>query len=114
MANTLQSNWSQLFKWLESNASDVCDSINQPASDEKIRELEASVGSALPEDLCELLRICDGTDEARMFPSMDENGFDTMAYSLIPVTAIIDAWQMFAELIDMESSTTDRRLATKK
>ena len=110
MADAVSNSWSRIEAWLNSNAPDAAEQLQPGASDDDIASLEAAIGTVLPDDLKESLRIHNGGDESGVFPTSDPSGLDTMGFSPLSAEQIASEWKTWKELIDareFEGSTTN-------
>lgn len=78
--------WTQLIEYLEIHHPDVDLGLRPPASDEAIRQVEATIGRQLPEPVRELYRRADGQDGAAfaLFPG----------YRFLPLEEVPANWQL--------------------
>lgn len=81
----IQSLWNDIESWYKENAQNILESLRDGASDQQINELETSVGTTLPNDYKESLKIHNG----------DIYFHD---YNYLSLEGVFKKWSMMTEL----------------
>lgn len=76
----MENNWKQIHQWLGLNAPKILSSLNPPATDDQLAELQSCFSIPLPDDFIALYRIHNGVDRRAVhglfwgvnFASIDE------------------------------------------
>ncbi len=89
-ADTVQSLWQQIEAWLGRNAPYAWQMLRSGASEREIQQAEAAMGLTLPEDFKASCRLHNGGYMIDLVTEMN----------MLPLTDIVDEWQMFKELED--------------
>jgi cell wall assembly regulator SMI1 len=87
----MKNNWIALESWLSANWPEGLTSLNPPATDKQISDLERELGFRLPADFVECLKIHNGQCEQLPF-------FDRMYF--LSCEAILTEWRVWKELLD--------------
>jgi cell wall assembly regulator SMI1/ankyrin repeat protein len=91
--------WKKIDAWLKANNPDLKKSLNKPASDQQIADLEKVIGARLPADFKESLKIHNGQkySEGDLIPPPEERD---SAYFLMASGDIAEEWQNRKKLHD--------------
>lgn len=88
----MKETWTKIEDWLQENAGQIYDSLNEGASDEDFENLEELINKRLPDDFKAFYRIHNGQD------SIGEGMIDTE--ELLSTERIMDEWQVWKDLYD--------------
>src|SRR5688572_13123427 len=102
-SSAITQSWKVIEAWLRENAPDVKRSLRPGATPKAIAELEAKIGTPLPDDVKASYRIHDGQkDDAPcgVFPSLGDDLGPEPAFRLLSVKEIARAWAMMKGLLD--------------
>jgi cell wall assembly regulator SMI1 len=96
---TVADGWKKIDAWLQANNPGLKKTLNNPASDKQIAELEKVVGVKLPADFTQSLRIHDGQmySEGDLIPPTEEGA---SGYFLMASGDIAEEWQNRKKLRD--------------
>ncbi len=112
--SSVRDNWQRIEQFLKSNQPEIHQSLQSPASDASIAELEETVGQTLPDDFKELWRIHNGQDDVfseGIFPDLSADDWPEPAFLLMSVEAIQQDWSILKALND-EGNFDDKRRKT--
>lgn len=84
--------WKQFESWLAVHWPEGLAALNPPATDEEIAALEAALGTRLPRDFVDCLKIHNGQSEAAG-GLLDNSEF-------LSTDAILDQWQVWKDLLE--------------
>ncbi|MDF1549831.1 MAG: SMI1/KNR4 family protein [Bacteroidales bacterium] len=88
----MKETWTKIEDWLQENASQIYDSLNEGASDEDFEDLEDLISKRLPDEFKAFYRIHNGQDAS------SEGLIDTE--ELLSTERIMDEWQVWKDLYD--------------
>ena len=84
--------WETLEAWLKANNPTLMADLNPPASDADIQNLEQKIGSRLPEDFIQCLKIHDG--------QKGESEWLFSGLEFLSSQRILDEWAIWKDLLD--------------
>ncbi|MGF1580726.1 MAG: SMI1/KNR4 family protein [Gemmataceae bacterium] len=93
--------WQRIEEFLRSNHPEIHHSLQGPATEEAIAELEQVVGQTLPNDFKELWRIHDGQDDdfgEGIFPDLSSEDWPEPPFLLMSVEMIQQDWSILKAL----------------
>jgi len=96
--NSLRSSWARIEKYLNKEAPSLLETLNPPASEEKLFEFKMSMPFELPEELIELYRIHEGVS----FPSIASFAYGLSFYDLERLTYNQAFYQKASSGVDPE------------
>lgn len=88
----MKETWTKIEDWLEKNASQIYDSLNEGATDEDFEDLEDLINKTLPIEVKTFYEIHNGQS------SIGEGLIDTE--ELLSTERIMDEWQVWKDLYD--------------
>ncbi len=91
----METTWNKIKTWLQQNAPDIHDELNQGATPQDFCLLEELTGASLPEDFKFFYRIHNGQDS--ISDTLTEMG------ELLSIERISDEWRIWKSLLDKNS-----------
>jgi cell wall assembly regulator SMI1 len=86
---------SALISYHEQHFPEIAQSLNKPATDEELDELERVIQAKLPEEFRALYKVANGQQSTNR--PLFHRGYEFM-----PIAYVIDTWKMMKELYDSE------------
>lgn len=102
----MKKTWNKIKTWLEENAPQILEGMNEGASDELIREAEDLFGVQFPKDFKKFYKIHNGEGNA----DGDDNGLLPGLDRLSSIEEMIENWKAISE--DFEGEEEDPDLVT--
>lgn len=91
----MNSTWLMIENWLEENAPQIKESLNEGINSKEIEHVENTIGAKLPLDFLEFYKIHNGQD------SSSEGLIN--AEELLSFERIIDEWSIWKDLLDKKT-----------
>ena len=92
--------WDQIEEFLKRHAPSVMETLNDPASDEELIQLETEVGITLPDDLRGYLLVHNGQDDPSRLKTLCEEG------TLLSTEAMIKTYRMLNDINESDGIGT--------
>ncbi len=88
--------WDDIKVFLKANVPSVIDTLNGPATEEELRQLETEVGYELPGDFKEFMLVHNGQNDPSRLETLCEEG------TLLSISSIIETYQMLNQINESE------------